>query len=90
MNYRFRDTQARVYVERALLAEPGDVVDWPDGAPDDGQWEPVGDDTPTTAELAEQAHLPAEQVGNDEDGDQGLDAADHTEDSAPSAPNTEE
>jgi hypothetical protein len=39
--YRFTDTQARVYVERALLVEPGDVVDWPDGAPDDGQWELV-------------------------------------------------
>lgn len=40
--FRFTDTQARVYVDRALVVEPGDVVDWPDGAPDDGQWQPLG------------------------------------------------
>lgn len=43
-NYRFTNTQARVYVDRALVVEPNDVVDWPDGPPDDGQWEPVDGD----------------------------------------------
>lgn len=36
--FTFIDTQARVYVDRALVVQPGDEVDWPDGAPDDGQW----------------------------------------------------
>ena len=40
-DYRYLNTQAQVYVDRALVVEPGDVVDWPDGAPNDGQWEPV-------------------------------------------------
>lgn len=39
--YRFLDTQPRVYVDRALEVQPGDEIEWPDGAPDDGQWEPV-------------------------------------------------
>ncbi len=47
--YRFTDTQARVYVDRALVVEPGDVVDWPDNAPADGQWQPADGQTPPPA-----------------------------------------
>jgi hypothetical protein len=39
--YRFTNTQALVYVDRSLVVEPGDLVDWPDGAPEDGHWEPA-------------------------------------------------
>lgn len=39
--YRFTDTQVRIYVDRALEVAPGDELEWPDGAPDDGQWQPV-------------------------------------------------
>ena len=56
--YRFTDSQPRVYVDRALLVEPGAVVDWPDGAPDDGQWEPV-DDTPAETPEPDPAPEPA-------------------------------
>lgn len=48
MLYRFTDTQPRIYVDRALEVAPGDEVDWPDGPPGDGQWEPV-DGAPTPA-----------------------------------------
>lgn len=39
--FRFIDTQPRVYVDRALEVNPGDEVEWVDGPPDDGQWEPA-------------------------------------------------
>ena len=41
MEYRYTSTEERVYVDRALTVNSGDVVDWPDGAPEDGHWEPV-------------------------------------------------
>jgi hypothetical protein len=40
-SFEFIGPQAVVYVERALEVSPGDVVDWPDGAPDDGNWRSV-------------------------------------------------
>ena len=39
--YRYVGVAPRVYVDRSLLVAWGDVVEWPDGAPDDGQWEPI-------------------------------------------------
>ncbi len=47
-DYRFTNTQACVYADRALVVEPGDVVDWPDGPPADGHWEPVETAPPKT------------------------------------------
>lgn len=54
--YRFTDTQPRIYVDRALEVQPGDEVDWPDGPPEDGQWEPVdGAPTKTAGQSAAQS-----------------------------------
>jgi len=56
--FRFTDTQERVYVDRALVVSPGDVVEWPDGAPDDGQWQPA-DTAEAQAAQDEQEHAAA-------------------------------
>lgn len=43
--FRYLAEYSRIYADRSLLVEPGDVVDWPE-APDDGQWGPVEDIQP--------------------------------------------
>ena len=39
--HRFTGSQDQIYVDRALLVRPGDVIQWPAGAPDDDHWTPV-------------------------------------------------
>ena len=58
--YQYISTEERVYVDRALVVSPGDVVDWTGGAPDDGHWQPTDE---TRAELD---RLAAEQAKVDE------------------------
>ncbi|MFD2421672.1 hypothetical protein [Amycolatopsis pigmentata] len=77
--YRFTDTQPRIYVDRALEVQPGDVVDWPDGAPDDGQWEQVDDDEATAAEQAESDEQERHLAEQDETTDQAPPDAPHLE-----------
>lgn len=60
MDYRYTSTEERVYVDRALVVSPGDVVDWPDGPPADGHWQPTDE---TRVELD---RLAAEQANADE------------------------
>lgn len=36
--YRFTYRDTTVYPEHGLVAEPGDIHDWPDGPPTDGRW----------------------------------------------------
>lgn len=62
MEYVYKSTEERVYAERGLVANFGDVVDWPDGPPADGHWVPTDE---TQAELdrlaAERAAAETEQ-----------------------------
>jgi len=59
VEYQYTSTEERVYVDRALVVSPGDVVDWPDGPPADGHWQPTEE---TQAELD---RLAAEQAAQD-------------------------
>jgi hypothetical protein len=56
VRYRYIGSVERIYVDRSLVVSPGELVDWPAGAPEDGQWQPVDedqvDDDPTNGELA--------------------------------------
>jgi hypothetical protein len=36
--YRFTGPYPATYMDRSLLAEPGETYDWPDGPPADGNW----------------------------------------------------
>lgn len=45
--FRFTGTQEVVYVDRALVVSPGEVVDWGE-PPADGHWEPVEPSKPAT------------------------------------------
>lgn len=44
--FRFTNSQELVYVDRALVVRPGDVVEW-DQPPADGNWQPA--DPPKTS-----------------------------------------
>lgn len=63
MEYRYKSTEERVYADRGLVANFGDVADWPDGPPADGHWVPTDE---TQVELdrlaAERAAAEAEQA----------------------------
>lgn len=39
--FRFDGPQTQIYVDRALTVNPGDVIEWPGGAPADGHWTAV-------------------------------------------------
>lgn len=41
MEYVYKSTEERVYVDRGLTVAPGDAIDWPDGPPADGHWVPT-------------------------------------------------
>lgn len=56
-DYRFTNTQACVYADRALTVEPGDVVAW-DEPPADGHWEPA-DAAPPKPKSSKTASAPA-------------------------------
>lgn len=36
--YRFTGPYPQTYMDRSLLAEPGETYEWPDGPPADGRW----------------------------------------------------
>lgn len=47
--FRFTNTQECIYVDRALVVAPGDIVEW-DQPPADGHWEPA--EPPKTSKKA--------------------------------------
>lgn len=36
--YRFTGAYPQIYMDRSLLADPGETYEWPDGPPADGRW----------------------------------------------------
>jgi hypothetical protein len=40
---RYLSDEPRVYASVPVTPHKGDVVDWPDGVPSDGNWEDAGD-----------------------------------------------
>lgn len=56
--YQFINTQVLIYAERGLHAEPGEIYDWPDGAPEDGMWIPAGDEPAPEPAAAPTRYVP--------------------------------
>lgn len=74
---RFLSDEPRVYANVPVTASKGDVVDWPDGIPDDGHWEDAGDakvtrlpDNSPDAQPVDAAPLPASVTDPESLGDQ--------------------
>lgn len=47
--FTYAGDAGRYYIDAGVTANPGDVVDFPEGAPDDGRWSPVSTSSTTSS-----------------------------------------